>query len=71
MVVAWLYNVIDKILHGSVTYADTAHAIWADLKERYSQGNSIRIHQLKREIRSLLLLPRTPKRLAPFFFLTL
>jgi len=50
MVVAWLYNVIDKILHGSVTYADTAHAIWADLKERYSQGNSIRIHQLKWEI---------------------
>ena len=50
MVVAWLYNVIDKTLHGSVAYVDTAHAIWTDLEEHYSQGNSIRIHQLKREI---------------------
>lgn len=50
MVIAWLYNVIDKNLHGSVAYADTARAIWVDLDERYSQGNSIRIHQLKREI---------------------
>uniref|UniRef100_A0A7C9AQ24 Uncharacterized protein n=1 Tax=Opuntia streptacantha TaxID=393608 RepID=A0A7C9AQ24_OPUST len=50
MVVAWLYNVIDKNLHGSVAYAETAHAIWTDLEECNSQGNSIRIHQLKREI---------------------
>ena len=49
-VITWLYNVIDKNLHGSVAYADTARAIWVDLEERYSQGNSIRIHQLKREI---------------------
>lgn len=50
MVIAWLYNVIDKNLHGSVAYAETADEIWKDLKERYSQGNEIRIHQLKREI---------------------
>ena len=50
MVVAWLYNVIDKTLHGSVAYAEKASEIWTDLKERYSQGNEIRVHQLKREI---------------------
>ena len=50
MVIAWLYNVIDKMLHGSVAYAETADEIWKDLKEQYSQGNEIRIHQLKREI---------------------
>lgn len=50
MVIAWLHNVIDKNLHGSVAYADIARAIRLDLEERYSQGNSIRIHQLKREI---------------------
>lgn len=50
MVTAWLYNVIDKNLHGSVAYASTARAIWSDLEERYSQGNTIRIHQLKQEI---------------------
>uniref|UniRef100_A0A7C9A7C2 Retrotransposon gag domain-containing protein n=1 Tax=Opuntia streptacantha TaxID=393608 RepID=A0A7C9A7C2_OPUST len=50
MVMAWLYNVIDKALHGSVAYANTAREVWIDLEERYSQGNSIRIHQLKREM---------------------
>jgi len=50
MVIAWLYNVIDKKLHGSVAYAEQASEIWSDLKERHSQGNEIRIHQLKREI---------------------
>ena len=50
MVVAWLYNVIDKTLHGSVAYAEKASEIWTDLKERYSQGNEIRVHQLKIEI---------------------
>ena len=50
MVIAWLHNVIDKSLHGSVAYAETAKELWSDLKDRYSQGNEIRIHQLKREI---------------------
>ena len=50
MVIAWLYNIINKNLHSSVAYAETAHEIWKDLRERYSQGNEIRIHQLRREI---------------------
>lgn len=50
MVLAWLHNVIDKSLHGSVTFAETAEKLWSDLKDRYSQGNEIRIHQLKRDI---------------------
>lgn len=50
MVKAWLCNVIDPIVYRSVTYAGSARAIWVDLEERYSQGNSIRVHQLKREI---------------------
>ena len=37
MVIAWLYNIIDKTLHGSVAYAETATEIWTDLKECYSQ----------------------------------
>ena len=50
MVIAWLYNIIDKTLHASVAYAETASEIWTDLKERYSQVNEMRVHQLKREI---------------------
>jgi len=50
MVIAWLYNIIDKTIHGSVAYAETAKQIWIDLEEQYLQGNVIRIHQLKREL---------------------
>lgn len=50
MVTTWLYNVIDKGLHNSVAYANTARGIWIDLEERYSQANSVQVHQLKREI---------------------
>jgi len=50
MVIAWFYNIIDKTLHGSVAYAEKASEIWTDMKERYSQGNGIRMLQLKREI---------------------
>lgn len=39
MATAWLYNVIDKNLHGSTAYASTARVIWIDLEERYSQAN--------------------------------
>lgn len=54
MVIAWLHNVIDKSLRiffqFSVAYAERAKELWSDLKDRYSQSNEIRIHQLKREI---------------------
>lgn len=50
MVIAWLYNVINKNLHGSVAYAEQASEIWTDLNERHSHGNEIRVRQLKREI---------------------
>ena len=50
MVIEWLYNVIDKRLHGSIRYTETTSQIWIDLKGRYSQGNETRIHQLRREI---------------------
>jgi len=46
--VAWLCNVIDKTLHGSLAYANTGHAIWAKLEEHFSQAHSIRGHELKR-----------------------
>ena len=50
MVIAWLYNIIDKTLDGPVAYAETARQIWVDLEERYSQSNALRVHQIKREI---------------------
>jgi len=50
MVIEWLYNVINKNLHGLVAYVETARQIWVDLKESYCQGHAIWIHQIKREL---------------------
>jgi len=50
MVITWLYNIIDKTHHGSVTYAEKASETWTDLQERYSHSNEIKIHQLRQEI---------------------
>ncbi|GKU92898.1 hypothetical protein SLEP1_g6561 [Rubroshorea leprosula] len=50
LVISWLYNSLSTELHGSVAYADTAREIWIDLKERFSQGNAPRIHELKRAL---------------------
>lgn len=50
MVTAWLNNVINPKFHLSISFAKSARAIWVDLEERYFQGNTLRIHQLKGEI---------------------
>ena len=42
MVTARLYNVIERKLHGSVTYVETAYQIQTDMKDRYSQSNEIK-----------------------------
>ncbi|XP_074276870.1 uncharacterized protein LOC141600527 [Silene latifolia] len=50
MVKAWLRNVIDPKLHPSITFTATVPEIWAELKERYAQGNAPRVHQLKNDL---------------------
>ncbi|CAA0837804.1 Unknown protein [Striga hermonthica] len=50
MVISWLLNSIHPDIASSVIYAETASEIWADLEERFSQGNDSRIFQIKREI---------------------
>lgn len=48
MVMAWIINVVDPVLHGSISHASTARDIWEDLEERFAQTNAPRIHQLWR-----------------------
>lgn len=50
MVISWIFNALAPELHDSVAYVHTACEMWADLQERFSQGNVPRIHELKREI---------------------
>lgn len=53
IVVSWILNSISKEIAANVIYFDTAHEIWNDLKERFSQTNSLKIFQLKQEIVNL------------------
>ncbi|CAA0833003.1 Unknown protein [Striga hermonthica] len=53
LVVSWILNSLDKSLQNSVVHAADARAILDELKERFSQGNVPRIHQLKAEINLL------------------
>ncbi|RVW99200.1 Retrovirus-related Pol polyprotein from transposon RE1 [Vitis vinifera] len=50
MVISWLLNSIHPDIASSVIYAETTSEIWADLRERFSQGNDSRIYQIKRDI---------------------
>ncbi|KAF7132885.1 hypothetical protein RHSIM_Rhsim09G0014100 [Rhododendron simsii] len=50
MVLSWLLNSIHPDIATSVIYAETSAEVWADLQERFSQGNDSRIYQIKQEI---------------------
>ncbi|XP_058209840.1 uncharacterized protein LOC131322514 [Rhododendron vialii] len=50
MVLSWLLNSIHPDIATSVIYAETSVEVWADLQERFSQGNDSRIYQIKQEI---------------------
>ncbi|KAF7148530.1 hypothetical protein RHSIM_Rhsim03G0044200 [Rhododendron simsii] len=50
MVLSWHLNSIHPDIATSVIYAETSAEVWADLQERFSQGNDSRIYQIKQEI---------------------
>lgn len=53
MVLSWILNSLEQDIADSVIYSDTAHDIWQDLEERFSQSNAPRIFQIQRDIASL------------------
>jgi len=50
MICSWLLNVIDRKLHPSVAFAETARAMWEDLHKRYGVASAPKIYQLKTSI---------------------
>ncbi|KAB5512286.1 hypothetical protein DKX38_029314 [Salix brachista] len=50
MVLSWLLNSISKEIASSVIYINSAHEMWNDLKDRFSQKNGPRIFQLQKTI---------------------
>ncbi|KAJ9555731.1 hypothetical protein OSB04_010345 [Centaurea solstitialis] len=53
IVISWILNTLSKEISPSVMYRDTAKEMWEELKERFSQGSSPRIYEIRREIISL------------------
>ncbi|XP_012832649.1 PREDICTED: uncharacterized protein LOC105953524 [Erythranthe guttata] len=49
MVISWLLNFIHPSIASSAIYAETTAEIWADLQERFSQGNDSRIFQIRQD----------------------
>ncbi|XP_059287178.1 uncharacterized protein LOC132040543 [Lycium ferocissimum] len=50
IVLSWLTNAIAKELQGSAAHVETAREIWVDLEERFAQGISPKVYELKRAI---------------------
>ncbi|GKV49000.1 hypothetical protein SLEP1_g55774 [Rubroshorea leprosula] len=50
MVLSWILNAFSRELHDSVAYVEGVAEVWEDLKERFSQGNTSWIYELKLEL---------------------
>jgi hypothetical protein len=50
---SWIMNSISKSIGQSIVFFENALDVWTDLKERFSQGDLVRISELMQEIYSL------------------
>jgi len=53
MVHSWIINTLNPEISDSVIYYSTAHEVWEDLHERFSQSNAPRIFEIQRDIACL------------------
>ncbi|KAK0588762.1 hypothetical protein LWI29_005110 [Acer saccharum] len=49
MVHSWIVNALNLEISDSVIYYCTAHEVWEDLRERFSQSNAPRIFEIQRD----------------------
>ncbi|KAK6791776.1 hypothetical protein RDI58_010857 [Solanum bulbocastanum] len=52
MLVAWVFKTIYLSLRSMISYMETIKELWIELRERFSIGNDMRIHQLRSELSS-------------------
>ena len=50
---SWIVNTLNPEIADSVVYYSTAHEVWEDLCERFSQSNAPRIFEIQRDIACL------------------
>ncbi|KAK0601793.1 hypothetical protein LWI29_027437 [Acer saccharum] len=47
---SWIVNALSPEISDSVIYYSTAHEVWEDLRERFSQSNAPRVFEIQRDI---------------------
>jgi hypothetical protein len=53
MVLSWILNSVSQEISASIIFIESAHEMWNDIKERFSQSNGPRIFQLQKAISAL------------------
>ncbi|XP_065865129.1 uncharacterized protein [Euphorbia lathyris] len=54
MVTSWIVHSVSNQIAQSVIWFDSAADVWNDLKDRFSQGDNIRVSELQKEIQALV-----------------
>ncbi|XP_010412651.1 PREDICTED: uncharacterized protein LOC104698984 [Camelina sativa] len=52
MIVGWLRTSIEPKVRSTVTFITNSHHLWSDLKQRFSVGNKVRVHQIQGQLAS-------------------
>ena len=52
LVLSWILNSVSPSIAKSVLWFDTAFEVWSDLKDRFAQGDALKISELQEEIYS-------------------
>lgn len=52
MIVGWIHASIEPKVRSTVTYISDAFQLWENLKQRFSVGNKVRVHQIKVQLAS-------------------
>ncbi|XP_045812617.1 uncharacterized protein LOC123906683 isoform X2 [Trifolium pratense] len=50
---SWIMNSVDPSIAQSIVFLENASDVWIDLKERFSQGDLVRVSELQQEIYAL------------------
>lgn len=53
LVLSWLHHSMNNEIASSIIWLDTAYQVWQELRNRFSQGDFVRISQLHSELYSL------------------
>nr|KYP44652.1 hypothetical protein KK1_033863 [Cajanus cajan] len=53
LVLSWILNSVDPILSQSIEYVEVATTAWKLLKDRFSQGDRVRIFELQEELMAM------------------